>query len=226
MPAALLDLWDRCVAAPPRARARMLAAWASPGDPGDLAGRPLGEAQAELLRAWCVLRDTPLDAVADCPACDEALELAIEPEALPLAPSHRPRAVTLDNGQSVTPRLLTLADLEAVAGVDPGQGRVELARRALGVAEPSEDEQRAVAAVLEEADPTSSWWVALSCPSCANGWEEPLDLASFLWHAVDDAAARLLVEVSDLAAAFAWPEDAILALAPARRAAYLELAVR
>lgn len=225
-PEDLLDLWDRAASAGPRIRARVLATWSGTGDPDELARWPLGQVQAELLGAWRALCDAPVEAVADCPACGEMLELSIEPDALPVTASHSPRPVTDDNGREVAPRLVTSADLEAVAGLDHNEARRELVQRVLDVADPSPDVQRAVAAALEDADPASSWWVTLCCPECEHGWEEPLDLSAFLWHAVDAAAIRLLEEVTDLAATFGWSEAAVLALSPARRAAYLALAVR
>lgn len=225
-PVGLLDLWERVAAADGRTRARTLAAWATAADPEDLSRRPLGDAQLGLLAAWRALLGDSLDAVVDCPACGGALELEIDPDTLPAQARTVPRAVVDDDGNEVVPRLLTPADVDAVVGLDGGEARSELARRAVGVASPSARLQAAVAAVLDEADPASYWWVELSCPSCGHRWEELLDLGAFLWQAVDGATGQLLREVADIAAAFGWSEAAVLELSPPRRAAYLALAVQ
>jgi hypothetical protein len=222
-PQHMLDLWGSCAAAPPRVRAHLLAAAADGADVDVLARRPLGEWQAALVQSWHLLLDTTLAAIANCPACDALCEVEIAPDVLPLSPPASPAGVVFD-GRERVPRLLTPADLDAIADLDHEEARTELARRALGAAAVPGDVQRAVAAVLEAADPSASWWVKLFCPDCWHAWEEPLDLAAFLWDAVDDAAGRLLADVADLAAAFGWTERDVLALPPARRAAYLGLA--
>lgn len=223
-PQGLLDLWGRCAAASPRARARVLAAAADAADADALARRPLGEHQAGLVRSWGMLLGTALEAIVNCPGCDALSEVEIAPDALPVRPAGSPPAVVVD-GRQHHPRLLTPDDLDAVAALDREEARRELARRALEEVE-APDEVAAVARALEQADPSASWWVELCCPECAQAWEEPLDLAAFLWDALDDAASRLLADVADLAAAFGWTEPDVLALPPARRAAYLELAAR
>lgn len=225
-PDELFDLWERGVGASPPSRARTLAAWAGRAEPRDVATWPLGAVQSHVLAAWHRLGGVPFEAVVDCPTCAAALELDLDPGALPVGSPRQPRAVRDDDGTPLTPRLLTEADLEAVRALDRDAARLELARRALGVAEPTARMQRAVAAALEEADPAASWSVAMVCPACAHAWEEPLDLATFVWRAVDEAATHLMQQVADLATAFGWSEASVLALPPRRRAAYLELAVR
>lgn len=65
---------------------------------------------------------------------------------------------------------------------------------------------------------------AVDCPACATHQVLDLDIGRFLWREVTVAARRLLAEVHLLACAYGWAEQDILALSPARRAAYLELA--
>lgn len=194
-------------------------------DADAIATCPLGEAQAGLVRAWHALVDAPLDAVADCPACGAALELTVPVEQLSVAEPRTPHPVTDDEGTALTPRLPTAADLDAVSGMDADAARRDLVRLTTGVEDPSPRLQAAVAAALEDADPAASWWVGMTCPACTHAWEEPLDLAGFVWHEVEHAARGLIADVAALAAAYGWSESTVLALTPARRAAYLDLAV-
>ena len=224
-PEDLLDLWERGSDAPAPARGRLLAGWISGTDPGDVAGWPLGEVGVRVLDAWRALALPPFEAVVDCPSCADMLELVLDPRNLPTSPPALPRAVLDDDGHPIHPRLLTGDDLDAVAGLEPLSARRELVRRASGVADPPEPLQRSVAAALADADPAASWWVELTCPACRQVWEEPWDLAAFVWHAVDDAARQLMEEVAELAAAFGWSEPTVLALPARRRATYLQRAV-
>jgi hypothetical protein len=64
----------------------------------------------------------------------------------------------------------------------------------------------------------------LACAACGTRWRETLDVAAAVWAEIAAASWRLMAEIADLAAAFGWSEQAILALSPARRRAYLALA--
>jgi hypothetical protein len=46
---------------------------------------------------------------------------------------------------------------------------------------------------------------------------------SFFWQELDDWADRVLRDVHELASAYGWPENEILALSPRRRQCYLDL---
>jgi hypothetical protein len=61
----------------------------------------------------------------------------------------------------------------------------------------------------------------LTCPGCARSETIDLDIARFLWIEVRHAALRLLREVHELASAYGWTQDAILAMTAQRRSAYL-----
>jgi hypothetical protein len=76
------------------------------------------------------------------------------------------------------------------------------------------------------ADPQADVRLALDCPACGAAWQAPFDIGAFLWTRLQAEALRLLGEVHELAAAYSWSEQEILALSPARRSTYLELARR
>lgn len=201
-PPALIDLGLAARGAGPRARARLLAQALGLDNPtlGDLARA------AWRLRA----RGAALQVLATCPSCAAQMEFDLPADfALPPA-SDAPLSV-----QGHDLRLPRLDDI----------GPQGLALAALsGPAAPWEDAQfRAEAeAALEAADPALSVTIALPCPDCGVQADHLLDPLLFAWDQIDQTSRRLLAEVSALARAFGWSEAAILALSPARRAAYLE----
>ena len=65
--------------------------------------------------------------------------------------------------------------------------------------------------------------VSLVCPGCEAAQDVALDLTEFLWAETRHAARRLLADVHELAWAYGWAENAILAMSAPRRAAYLAL---
>ena len=63
----------------------------------------------------------------------------------------------------------------------------------------------------------------LSCCACGATSVLDVDIARFLWQEISNTARRLLREIHTLASAYGWSEISIATMAPARRAAYLEL---
>ena len=86
-----------------------------------------------------------------------------------------------------------------------------------------EDGRRRAAAALDEAAGDALLALVSECPECGGRVDGVLDSCALLWDAVADAAPQLLREVATLATAFGWTEPEVLALTPARRAAYLDL---
>jgi hypothetical protein len=82
----------------------------------------------------------------------------------------------------------------------------------------------AVSRRMQALDPLAVVSFSLECPDCAMQWDAPLDVDHLLWTKVQAAAERLLLDVDVLARAYGWTEEQVLALRPARRAAYLQLA--
>ena len=88
------------------------------------------------------------------------------------------------------------------------------------------DVVEAISEAMAAADPGADVVLDVRCPACEQRWSAPVDIASFLWEEVDAWAAATLNEVDALARAYGWAEPEILALSPARRHRYLELAAR
>jgi hypothetical protein len=87
----------------------------------------------------------------------------------------------------------------------------------------SAGEWDAIESALEALDPAADLSLALVCETCGHRWDADLDLGALLWNEIDACARGLLAQVHDLASRYGWSEPEILALSPARRAAYRAL---
>ena len=217
--------WQPGLRAGPRARAATVRA-AVTGWPLDAAdATELGERDAILAAALQRLAGTPVWACVRCSACGERLDVALGPELLPVAPAPVELTAPVGDGR-IAFRLPATADLRLLsrAGDDPGSGRWLLLRALLpdGV-ELTEGIARAVETAMEEASPGAAVTVAVTCPQCGSSTEAGLDVPALLWRHVESTATALLAQVHTLAAAYGWAEAEILALSPARRAAYLAM---
>ncbi|MFJ3773461.1 hypothetical protein ACIPX0_17355 [Streptomyces sp. NPDC090075] len=164
-----------------------------------------------------------------CGRCDEQLDVPVHPAALPRGPRYdptRPLAVEVA-GVRIAFRLPDTGDLRALAGTDdPRAGRWLLLARCLPDGADGVDEEAAavIEAAMEKASPGAAVTLAVDCPVCAASTVAALDVPALLWAEVQTRALALLHEVHVLARAYGWTEPDVLALSPARRAAYLELA--
>lgn len=230
----LLDVWDAARLADPWERSGVLRHLAAaPTD--DWAAMPLGAHHAALLTAWQATFGERIDALADCPGCAETVEVSVPLAALPVDTAPTADSLVVEaHGHRAVVRPPSVADV-AVAAATPGpHARTALLERCVieavaegGAVAPSQlpaAVQTAVAESVAAADPAADLRLDLSCPECAQRWEEPLDVASLLWAALDAWAWGALADVAVLARTFGWSETDVLALTPARRAAYLELA--
>ena len=78
---------------------------------------------------------------------------------------------------------------------------------------------------LEAADTLADLKLEVVCAACGHRWEAGLDPGDLLWNDVRAQARNLLAQVHGLAHAYGWTEPEVLALSPARRAAYLDMAL-
>lgn len=230
-PSALLLVWEEGLQSPPAARPLVLLRGLAPGrDADELARLSVGRRDAELLALRAEAFGERFDAVADCPACGELLELSFD--ASELVPEAEPRAGDTHElaalGFDVRFRLPTTDDLSA-AGRRPDVASAREALLARCVLEPPlaaipEAVRDAVARAMAELDPFANVELELSCPACGEADTVTFDIASFLWAEFDAGARRTLEDVHVLASAYGWREGDVLALGPERRRAYLELA--
>ena len=76
---------------------------------------------------------------------------------------------------------------------------------------------------MKALDPAANIRLGMRCTDCGHVWDAVLDIGTCLWDEICSRARQLLESVHRLAGAYGWPEAAILALSPARRAAYLNM---
>ncbi|WP_371680468.1 hypothetical protein [Streptomyces sp. NBC_01276] len=235
----LLRGWEEGLGQGRVARAVALAAAAGGRSFEEVCDLPLGARDALLvgLRGACFRGD--VQALADCPACGEELEVAV-----PLS-DLRPRGEAVGGevtvrGHRVRFRALTSRDVLAVEAAGPasaGARRRLVARCVLTVDGEAVDREAvggeavgalgdevldAVAAALPGVDPGADIRLDLTCALCGHGWAAPFDVAAHLWADVDACARGLLGDVHTLARAYGWREEEVLALSAARRRFYLE----
>ncbi|ALE06460.1 hypothetical protein AL755_14985 [Arthrobacter sp. ERGS1:01] len=228
--AQLLEVWEEGLDQEPARRALTLLAAACPQETREeLAGWPLGRRDAALLAFRTELFGPDLDAVAQCPDCGLEVELSFP--ALTLAAGAPAQAVTVQrDGYEVTLRAVTSDDLLNLVSADAPTALVHrcvAAATASGVpVEPAAlpaDLVEALGEELARTDPAATTELALECPDCSRQWLAPFHIASCLWAELHHWAGRMLLDIDALARAYGWSEHEILALAPRRRQAYLEL---
>lgn len=172
---------------------------------------------------------------AECASCGERLEFTLPADTAEAALERAAGAESalLHEGCSLRLRLADTCDIAAAAAEpDLDAARTLLLDRCLdatdadGNAIPLEKLPEAardvalaeLAALHEPADLS----VSLLCPACEKRQALAVDLPAFLWAEVRHAARRLVDEVHELAWAYGWSEQAILAMNPRRRQVYLE----
>ncbi|MEU3660516.1 hypothetical protein AB0E77_12285 [Streptomyces sp. NPDC032940] len=227
----VLHLWETGAGHAPPARALLLAETVAPPgeDVGDL---PLSELNALLLDLREGSFGAALPCAADCPNCDEPLEVTVTADELRApgrrnipGPSRAPLTLRAE-GYEVVYRPLTGRDLLAIDPASPEARRVLLSRCVLA-SEPGGDPLpekvlERIAQRLADVDPGADTVLSLACPYCRHPWAAALDVAAYLWAEVEGCARRLLHEVHTLARVYGWSESEVLAVSPARRRFYLE----
>jgi hypothetical protein len=202
------------------------------GDPLDWAGLPatdLDAAALEIRRAWIgdtVRTDT------SCPdaGCGERIDVSFSVASyLRHHRPRRPRGVTqaaADGwfglaGATVRFRIPTVADLLAAAAREGAAGL--LAERCIDAAALP----RALAGRLDRAlsalAPPLEDFLGGSCPACQREVALRFEPLTFTLIELRNAFSGIHLEVHSLAAAYGWPEEAILALPRGRRRRYASI---
>lgn len=227
--AALLDAADRGRGAGWLDRGLVLAALAG-DEPARLADEPIGRLQEAVLLIHASIAGDDLEATTVCPQCAAVVEFALPVAAL-LPRDGGPSSGCLDLGAfELTWHAPTTGDLRLAAeAADPSTAlRVACITATVDGREVTASDLPADALVAAEramadADPLAEVLVAVACPECGAEFDADVDPIGFVWAEVEARAVRLLHEVDELARAYGWTEDVILALPPARRTAYLAI---
>jgi hypothetical protein len=234
--AELLQSWEEGHGRTPVGRAVALVAAAMDAPAAEAARLPLGDRDARLmlLREWTFGEE--MSGVINCPSCDEYAELTVRLPELRARVATVPDALIINAGEcEICFRLPDSLDLDMAARCpDLPSARSLLVERCLlsaaasGRAIPAADLPAAailaVAAAIEEADPLADVRLLMTCTSCGHTWSEAFDIAEFFWCELEIWAHRVLRDVHMLASTYHWSEADILALSPARRRIYLDLA--
>jgi hypothetical protein len=190
----------------------------------------VGDREALLLQLRAATLGDRLDCIVTCPACDEVMDVELGVGALLLAPyAEAPaRRETFVNGRRVVYRAVNGADQEAgarVAARDVDAAACLVLRRCIDTDgdEPMLEIERALPALLAEADPQAELVLRIRCTGCERDFSVTLDAAAFLARELAGRPDELYGEVHMLASHYHWSEAELLALTPAKRRLYLEL---
>lgn len=223
--AELLGVWERGAEDGPVERAIMLLASVHDVPYTDVLRWPVGVRDARLLAFRARLWGPVLEVVTDCPSCGETAEADLPFGELLASQEDVPerQEVAIGTGDVVVG--FRPATSEDVLGAMTAGGERALLERV--VETPAVLDEQGIEALLlralADADPLADLQLDIGCPACGRRWTALLDPPSFVWSEIDAWALRLLREVHLLAVAYGWSERDILALAPARRAAYLAM---
>ena len=176
-----------------------------------------------------------MDSRVACPSCTTPLEFAFTTDGVRVGgPPPGDQGTLQHDGYEVRVRPADSTDLATLVADEDLDANVRrlLARCVLGASRdgqpvdvealPARIVER-VSARLSEIDPQADVRMEAACPSCANRWQAPFDIVSFLWTEVNAWACRILRDIHSMAAAYGWREADILALSPLRRQVYLDL---
>jgi hypothetical protein len=234
----MMAVWERGVNEHPVDRALTLLSAYSPESREELAQLSIGNRDARLLEMYQHLFGPELPAFAGCPACGESLEYKLSThELLELSASTaEPAALAVESGGLwMRLRLPDSLDLRAIATCQDQESALRLLSERCVVeatldgspvvpTDLSSQVIETVSSALATADPRAEMLINLSCAACSHNWHVTLDIERFLWTKVCAAAKRLLRDVHTLASVYGWREPDILALSPARRQIYVEMA--
>lgn len=231
----LLDTWDRSAMLdrPWRELALLESACGIPLE--TLARLSIGERDRLLLALRIGTFGQHLECETACPACGTRLQLALDASQLivPQRTVAESEFEFTDDAWTVRFRLPNSSDLAACSANEVAGESAEdvLAERCMTVTAPDQSApvvlpnriRARVAERMSVLDPQADVSLNLNCASCNHEWQAPFDPAAFLLREVDSYAARLTVEVHQLARAYGWSEGSILEMGSVRRRRYLSL---
>ncbi|MBK8096609.1 MAG: hypothetical protein IPK26_05845 [Planctomycetes bacterium] len=239
----LLAVWEHAAGHEPATRATLLAAIASGLSEPAARMLPLGQRDRHLLTLHRDLFGDRLEGETSCRDCGERMEFAADATSL-LARTGSEVGVPADGGDGDDARYRLLVDgvevrfrlpdgddlAAAAAAPDVAAARTCLLQRLVLTATRGglplaaqalpESVQRQLAERIEALEPLTTLELQVRCP-CHAELDAHLDIAAFLWEALQRRAARLLDEVDLLARTYGWSESDILQIGPRRRREYL-----
>ncbi|SAL04838.1 hypothetical protein AWB78_07156 [Caballeronia calidae] len=201
-----VGLIERGATLAPLDRAVRLVAVLAGITPVEASNWPLDERDRALIEGRRAMFGPALPFVAHCRVCGEAMEGALDCDAL----------LTLTGDPDAQVRAPSSRDLAEAARNDNPALLAAFCTSDLALA-PEELEAR-----LERACPLLDVRLELECEACGGTITERFDIACYFWQELERRAGQVLDEVHALARAYGWTEGEVLALSPARRRAYLD----
>ncbi|GAA2758346.1 hypothetical protein [Actinopolymorpha rutila] len=227
--AVLLDAWEAAAAVSGQRRGAMLVDRL--GLVVNALDAPLAQRDAALLDLYRSVFGDRAEMVMDCTSCGKALEVDLDLAVFAGAGTSEVTCV-VSGSREYELRALTTRDLVAAAAApDPAATLLaRTVRRTDGTAVAAADLPAGDLDLLDVASERlagpAGVVVSARCPACGAPVRGGLDVAALGWSRLDRWAGDRLAEVATLARAYGWTEAEVLALTPARRAVYLELAQR
>lgn len=202
----------------------------------ELLDMSVGERDASILQLRRQLFGESLNGFIACPRCGERLEFDVSIDDLGITTpvGQDARELRLDeDGLSATVRAPNSRDLLALQDcADPAVAALELLERCtadIAFAGRAFDARELPSGVvtwigerLAQAQAAADIGFDIACGACGHRWQAPLDIASYFQEELRRLARDLLDQVHQLAMAYGWQEQAVLAMHPQRRQAYLD----
>lgn len=234
---AVLAIWEEAKEADPVQGPLAILAIAMPElSREQLLDMSVGERDALLLRLRELLFGAAFAGFVCCPACGERLEFNVALGDVPDTPQADvpDSELTVEEGglkawfrQPSTRDLLAIRHCEDA----PAAARALLDRCVIQLEQdgkhastpelPTEIVSR-IGERLAGLQPAADINLAMACDACGNVWDAQLDIASCFLEELRRLASDLLDQVHLLAVTYGWSEQAILAMHPRRRQAYLD----
>ena len=207
----VLALWDAGQTRHPIDRSLLALALAMPEEaPDELADRPVGWREINMLALRNATFGSALDGYAPCPSCGNLMEFGLDGVTL-LQSLPAP-----DTAVEWLPDRCRVDDIQS--GMTSTVDRKKSPKSKCSPARIGEIESR-----MEALDPAADIRLGMRCSDCGHAWDAVLDVGNCFWDELGIRARQLLESVHRLASAYGWREAEILALSPARRAAYLNM---
>jgi len=226
--ARVLALWEAAADRPPLQRTLALAA-AGGAQQSAVADLSIGARDRRLLAMRQECFGSTFACVLDCPGCGAELEMELSAADVMVPAADRDRATVHLGDTEIEFRAITSRDLLAVSPSSPAARR-DLIARCITTSVPSETQTLSepvldeISAAMSALDPQADVYIEIDCAVCDHRWDAPFDIAGYLWSELNAEAFRILHDVHELAAIYGWSETDVLAISPARRRRYLEMA--
>jgi hypothetical protein len=232
----LLELWERGLDQPTLDRTVTLVELGCDGlSRADIATMPIAERDLRLLALRELSYGERLSVHCACGRCGERMEFVLPAAQLrqTLEAVAAPSDLVAEHaGFRLRLRIMDTIDLAAAAAAETVEAGMQiLLRRCVQADDPDGrpvpvetlPAATATAALrhLDELHRNAELLVELTCPACAEPQSVPFEIGKFLWAEARHHAERLIEEVHELARAYGWSEDSILAMSQRRRHAYL-----